>query len=413
MSKRFFRWLIISPDIFVDFLDGERLLMYNTSKGDFMCSSDKRLYDIVSRLYLPQNLGVIPYGPFFDSVVDEAVRKGLLSVSMTKNTTKPISILPILSLQKDLERDFDDKYARLGNKLYYLSGLYVSLDCCVIEDESLAHYRNMASMQYPCAHYDVEYARLELVMLEKLLAQLKSSSVSVVDFVCSHRYFLENKMQEFIKLLARYPFKYRIRIYAEDYALMRKQDVLALSSICQFFVYMDCFTAPQLVKEVTGAIANRRIFKLVYQLSDLEQDGEVCCLPVWTDENEQMFRKIVWTSETDLKSSPRSMSYLFRNQKLNSSFFGILDVSYAGDICPHGSFHRLGNFAFGFTLVDAVSSEFRENHSWRITRKDLPNCRSCHLRYVCPPVSISELMRPDIKMCNHKCIEYEVQKRKE
>ncbi len=409
MSERFFIWLVISPEIFVDFLDGERLLMYNTSNGDFMCSCDERLYDVVCRLYSPENLGVIPYESVFDSVVDEVVRKGILSVRKTKNATKPISFLPILSLQKDLERDADDKYARLGNKLYYLSGLYVSLDCRVIEDESLAHYRNMASMQYPCVHYAIEYARLELVVLEDLLMQLKASNVPIVDFVCSHRYFLENKVQAFMNLLARYPFKYRIRIYAEDYALMSKQEVHALSSICQFFVYVDCFTAPQLVKGIKDSIANMCIFKLVYQQSDLAQNGEVCCLPVWTDKNEQMFRKIVWTSESELRNHPRSMSYLFRNQKLNSSFFGILDVSCVGDICPHGSRHKLGNFASGFTLIDAVSTEFRENHSWRITRKDLPKCRSCLLRYVCPPVSICEMLRPDIKMCNNKCIDYEVQ----
>ena len=146
MREQFFVWLIISPEIFVDFLEEKRLLMYNVSNGKFLYSNDKGLYDIVVKMYLPKNLGVIPYEPSLEHTADEAIRKGFFSVRTVSNAIKPISLLPMLSLQKDLERNKDDKYARLGNKLYYLSGLYVSLDCCVTENEMLARCRNMASI---------------------------------------------------------------------------------------------------------------------------------------------------------------------------------------------------------------------------------------------------------------------------
>ena len=58
MSELFFVWLIISPEIFVDFLGEKRLLMYNVSNGKFLYSNDKGLYDIVVKMYLPKNLGV-------------------------------------------------------------------------------------------------------------------------------------------------------------------------------------------------------------------------------------------------------------------------------------------------------------------------------------------------------------------
>ena len=55
MNKQSFMWLTISSKIFVDFLGDAKLLLYDTSNGNFMYSCDKKLYDIVSRLYLPGN----------------------------------------------------------------------------------------------------------------------------------------------------------------------------------------------------------------------------------------------------------------------------------------------------------------------------------------------------------------------
>lgn len=405
MNKQSFMWLTISSKIFVDFLGDAKLLLYDTSTGNFMYSCDKKLYDIVSRLYLPGNLGVIPYETSFAQIIKEAISKRFLSVCERQNATKPINLLPILSLQKDLKHDLPgqitgDKYALLGNKLYYLSGIYVSLDCGVTEDEKLACYRNMASRQYPCIRYSKEYSCLSEFMLSSLLEQIKSSSVAVVDFVCSYRFYKEYSVQSLVTLLEGYPYKYRMHIYAEDYVSLCEQDRLTLSEVCQLFVYMDAFT-PQTIKEfMNNQTITCRRYHLLYSSSEQELSGHFECLPVWTNENEMMFKENVWTSLEDLQQDSRNMSYLFRNQKLNSNFFGILDVSYLGEIYPHGSFHRLGNIANKYAIVEAISSELRENHSWRRTRNHLSHCQSCPFRYVCPPVAISELMRPDIKMCN-------------
>ena len=400
MSEQFFVWLIISPEIFVDFLEGKRLLMYNTSNGKFLYSKDKNLYDIVAKMYLPKNLGVISYEPSLEYIVDEAIRRGFFSVRTMSSAIKPISLLPILSLQKDLDRGMDDKYARLGNKLYYLSGLYVSLDCSVTKNETLARCRNMASRQYPCVYYEEKYIRLDSNMLKELLSQASSSSVAVIDFICSYRYFLDGCAQDFVNLLRDYSFKYRIHIYIEDYILLGKQNVQTLSRYCLFIIYEDSFSPTCVMDAKNNIGVEKRFVKLIYDSSYIENDEQTKCLPVWTDDNEQMFRERVWTSEENLEKNPVRMSYLFRNKKLNANFFGILDVSCKGEVYPHGSSSKLGNVNSGYTLLDAISAEFIENHSWRMTRKDFPNCHPCPFRYVCPPISACELMRPNIRMCN-------------
>ncbi len=405
MNEKNLLWLTISSKIFVDFLDDTKLLLYDTSNGNFMYSNDKKLYDIISRLYLPSNLGAILYEDAFTHTIEEAVHKSFLSIYESPNTIKPIRLLPILSLQKDLERNLPeqnigDKYELLGNKLYYLSGIYVSLDCGVVENEEMARHRNFASLQYPCVRYEKAYAYLSEIMLVSLLRQIRSSSVGVVDFICTHRYFHKCDVQTFVELLENYSFKYRIHIYAEDYMKLSEQDRIALSKVGHFFVYMDSFTPQDMLEFECSLPKQCRVFHLLYRSSKLEANSWQEYLPVWTNENEEMFRENVWISLKNLQWEPRKMSYLFRNQKLNSNFFGILDISCSGNIYPHGSSHRIGTISKKYSIVEALSLEFRENHSWRVTRKDFSHCKHCPFRNICPPIAISELMRPDIKMCN-------------
>lgn len=410
MSGISFTWLTISSKVFVDFLDAGRLLLYNTDNGDMFCSADKDLYEVVSRIYAPDNLGVIPYNSSKSQVIVETVRKGFLVVSKTTNPTKPIKLLPVLCLQKDLERSASGQYpgegdVLLGNKLYYLSGLYVSLDNCVATNEAMARYRNMLCRQYPCVHYDKRYEYLDINDLKLLLCQTSRSSVAVVDMVCSHKYFVQTGVQTFVRLLADYSFKYRIHIYAEDYVNVNEADLRVLSKFCQFHVYMDKFTPFELIKRIESLNEEDTICRFFCDFSDPDFDIPAICLPVWTNENELLFEEKVCTTLYDLRQEPRKMSYLFRNQKLNSNFFGVLDVSCKGNISPHGTSFVLGNIYQKFSLLDAVVAEFKENHSWRTCRKDLPYCHSCPLRFVCPPVSVFELLNPNKKICNIKIVD--------
>lgn len=407
MSGISFIWLTISSKVFVDFLDAGRLLLYNTDNGDMFCSTDKRLHEVVSRIYSPENLGVIPYESSMSQVVGESVRKGFLVVLKKTTSVKPINLLPILSLQKDLEcsasnQNSDGKYSLLGNKLYYLSGLYISLDNCTVTDDAMACFRNKACLQYPCACYGKRYEYLSLETLQRLLSQASRSSDAVVDLVCSHKYFAANGLQTFVNLLIDYSFKYRIHIYAEDYVKVCGHDLQALSECCQFHVYVDRFTPLKFIKCVVSQKQKNVICRLLYDFSDMDLNIPAVCLPVWTGDNERLFKEKVWISLDGLRKEPRNMSYLFRNQKMNSNFFGILDVSCAGDVSPHGTSFVLGNIYRKFSLLDAVAAEFKENHSWRICRTDLSNCQPCPLRFVCPPVSVFELQNSGNRMCNIK-----------
>lgn len=123
-------------------------------------------------------------------------------------------------------------------------------------------------------------------------------------------------------------------------------------------------------------------------------------LPVWTGNNQEMFSKYVYTELSDLEESKINFNTLFRNQKLNSNFFGLIDIAPDGNVYAHGSKQSIGNVNDKeFSLVDVVINEFKENRTWRLTR-DCTKCKLCPFRFVCPPVSIFEIQSNQIKMCH-------------
>ena len=95
-----------------------------------------------------------------------------------------------------------------------------------------------------------------------------------------------------------------------------------------------------------------------------------------------------------------NLNALFRNKKLNSNFYGLIDIAPDGNVYAHGSKKSIANVNDkGFSLVDVVIDEFKENRTWRLTR-DCTKCKLCPYRFVCPPVSIFEIQSNQIKMCH-------------
>lgn len=407
MSEKKHIWLTLGQDVFVDILHGVGVMLYNTCRGNYFFSEEKEILDIVEKLYLPENLGVIPYKKSYDGVTDKAINDGFLSICIRNNSIKPIKLLPQLSLQKDLERNVEEKnideaLSRLGNKLYYLSGLYVSLDCGISQDDVCAKYRNVAAMQYPCVRYEQKYIKIVPKYLEDIFNKVKKSSIAVVDLVCSHQYFLGNELNALLDVLSKYNFQYRIHIYVEEYALMSRMLVCKLSKYCQFIIYRDKFTPKKLVEKVSCCESVSSLRKLCYDDFSIAEVGGAIIMPVVMDNMNQTVWEGMTITNSDLCNPPRSMHYLFKNQKLNSNFFGILCVSNHGDVYTPASMYKLGNIYKDYSFVRMITTEFKENHSWRITRDKIPRCNGCPFRYVCPPVFSWELQYPELNICNVK-----------
>ncbi len=118
---------------------------------------------------------------------------------------------------------------------------------------------------------------------------------------------------------------------------------------------------------------------------------------MWIGDNSDWFNHNVMMTLQDIDTTKLSYDDLFRNEKLNSSCFGILEILSDGHIYALNAKKQLGTTST--YLSEIVEKELRENTSWRITRKVYDGCRNCRYRILCPPVSSYEMLYKTTPKC--------------
>lgn len=399
------KWLTMSPNVFVDIIDDSLMLLYNTHGGIIKISRDEKLINLIKMLYTPINLGVVKYEILdkYNSLdTDWALKNGIISIE--ESDVKPIICLPILNLQKDISK-FDDngiesRLQLIGSKLKYISGAFIRLSNMRNKDNSLLRrLRSIAATQHPCPSYEDSAASLTLDQLRVIIDNLKFTSIATIDIIFSSTSLEHYSYKELIGLLSKYNFAYRVHLYSEDYeTIVTSINKIDIKLNLSFIVYQDRFSINDKSYTLNNAYHCNQKY-LAYDEQDINSNIGVI-LPVWTDNNQEMFSKYVYTELSDIMESKVNFNTLFRNKKINSNFFGLIDVTPDGSVYAHGSKQSVGNVNDkGFSLVNVVIDEFKENRTWRLTR-DCTKCKLCPYRFACPPVSIFEIQSNQIKMCH-------------
>ena len=139
-------WFALKSHIYVDFKE-ENMLLYDTWHGNRIESTVDNAVTLIRQMYEPVNLGVVPVdenmfsepqiGEFVEAVIHQNM--GDL-IDVEKCPVKPVRLVPILNLQKDIEKYKGDEnkmafYEKdLGKYLLELN-LYVNSAC----DEACRH----------------------------------------------------------------------------------------------------------------------------------------------------------------------------------------------------------------------------------------------------------------------------------
>ncbi len=399
------KWLMMLPNVFVDIIDDSLMLLYNTHGGIIKISRDEKLINLIKMLYAHINLGVVKYeilDKYNSHDIDWALKNGV--ISFEESDVKPIIYLPILNLQKDINKFNDNgiesRLQLIGSKLKYISGAFIRLSNMRDKDTSLLRrLRSIAATQHPCPSYEDSTALLTLDQLRIIIDNLKLTSVATIDIIFSGNYLERYSCEELVGLLSKYNFAYRVHLYSEDYeTIVTSINKIDIKLNLSFIVYQDRFSINDKSYIFNSAYHCEQKY-LVYNEQDI-MSNKGDSLPVWTGNNQEMFSKYVYTELSDLEESKINFNTLFRNQKLNSNFFGLIDIAPDGNVYAHGSKQSIGNVNDKeFSLVDVVINEFKENRTWRLTR-DCTKCKLCPFRFVCPPVSIFEIQSNQIKMCH-------------
>lgn len=398
------KWLILPPHTFVDHINASKLFLYNTETSSNHLITDDETISLIIELQQSYNLGSKIYSEegSCNVYLKELISRDLLQLVEAKE--KPIVFLPILNLQRDLEKgELSYRLSIMGSKTKFISGLFLYIDKPFIPDLA-----NIDNIRINAIRQSLLYGLTddcELIMgIEKVKMIFKSlaiTSISIVDIISSISILTDANLSQLVRLASNYGYKIRIHTFIDNNNTDRVLKIMAQHKSIELSLYFDRYSEfdyQQFSSKSSKITTQASLIKYVYSALDFVDSDNIDMLPVYRADEVQMFRDNVFLTKQDILSNCTSMKEIMRNQKLNATCFGILDILSNGNVYPHGGRVPVSNISNKNYLLESVTSELVNNQSWRVTR-DKNNCSNCQYRFICPPVSLLELQIEDIKAC--------------
>lgn len=401
-------WFYLESYIYVKFLDFE-IFLYNTKTGTSIQSSNIEGIKIVKRIYEDESLGCIDLTEedflrpdvheFVKQIVD--LQMGNL-VDIQEESEKPIVLLPIVSLNRDIEKlqKRDEMDSELVHNLapYLLSATIKLNDICFQK----CNYCHCFYKQFQCCSSKGDGTMNEKILLT-ILTQLNYFPTQVINFIGGNIYYYDG-MSIIRKFVWSSPKKIHFYIHYLNYVKDNYVDSMNLHLL---------ITPPIDLDKIKEVIAQTNSLSVTYHLifeDEFQYRSMTNCLklfgidnykvhPFFTGNNHSFFENNVYMTNEDILCKTISMREIYRNQKLNATFFGNLYFFPDGTIKAHPDREVVGNINNG-KIIDAIYSEMTMNTAWREIRNGTP-CLACPYQFLCPPISSYEHVIGKNDLCDN------------
>lgn len=311
-------------------------------------------------------------------------------IPIDREQGKPINFLPILNLQKDVDKamSIGELSLVVDDLLSYLSRLTL----CLGGGRLCPSYLSRVWREQE-AHW------ISPSLLYSLLEQARHSRLKQVGLYADSL-FLHPQIKEILGLLESYEYDYQLWMSAKHYLQHQEQIKMCLRSkkcICHLSLLASATELEDLARmsEVDAQLSSWHfLIEDEAQYARVEQFTERWgivqseLVPIYTGDNLPFFEEYIYLSEDDIFSEPIEMRRIFCNQKLNSNDFGALTVLPTGECRVSMNTPALGNLLQS-SLLEILYKELTTNTAWRKTRNS-GKCQKCFFQYLCPPPSSYE-----------------------
>lgn len=383
---------------------GSKFLLYNTKNRDYIEGDSLECCKLIESVYIPENLGVIDICERqlenkeiidFIKIIKE---KGFGKSDETGSDTLPVvNLLPVLNLQTDIERLKKNNESLTDNVQNYLNELniYVNEDCSLCCSNCKLHYKQVKS----CYRSD-DNRFLALDGIKKILDEASNSLLKKVNLLGGNIYLYPH-MKELMALLNGYQFEFHFWVHYKnliEYSLLNSnihKDILVIFPIDEVIVL-----------ELLDRHRQSKFHFIVENESQVDKIEQVLqgnfdnytIMPIFDGRNLQFFKENIFLEKQDIFNTTISQREIFRNQKLNSNFFGKLYVLPDGSVKANMNSTILGNINTN-SLLEIIYLELHKNTAWRKVRDEEP-CNACLYQFLCPAPSNYEMVISEPNLCN-------------
>lgn len=386
-------WFYVYPHVYFYYMQ-EKMLLYNTHNGLYIESNDKECIQLIKEIYDPQNLGAILVSKVHLScskIIDEIILKSMgRLVELQKQVEKPVNLLPILNVQRDVEKlILQNSNLLRHNIISYLSELdiFINQKCT----QSCSHCKKYFR-QYKSCKKQYSNVELSIDIIKNILSQIKLSSVSKINILGGNifKYTQWSNLLEVISHHRNFHFHFWINY-------LNLIDNQVFSPLNMFFMEI-LVTFPIQIMALERLLKScNRNFMFHFFIENEEQYGESIRIidnlaienynfvPIYTGKNKSFFSKSIFLEKNDIFSSTISMREIFRNKKLNANDFGTFIIFPDGSVKANINTKILGNIN-EISILELIYRELLENTAWRVVRNNMM-CNNCLYQFLCPPPS--------------------------
>lgn len=401
-------WMFIEPTTYCC-NNGGSWFLYNTMNGAHYSSKEKEVIEVLVEIYNRKNLGAalirgkaIQENSALFRFVDEIQKKqlgGISSVADTKN--KPIRLLPLLNLQKDIDKLKLNEINSIGKDVAkYLLELNLYLNNSCKQECSLC---KVYDKQHTCCFansYNNDYFTPQ--QLNRIVSQIAPTNISTLN-VLGGDILLHPEIEQIATILQKVKSICQIWMNYKN---------VSNTPLFEGFAHTITITFPVDVGHLHDVIKNlksldtRYIFFITSEdeyekaISIVEVYPEIryTIMPIFDGNNLIFFQQNIFVNEDDILENIVSLRKIFAHQKMNTNFFGSLTLLPNGDAKANMNCNVIGNINEK-TLLELVHAELLGNTSWRQIRNSEP-CTQCNLQHLCPSPSNLEIAMERPNLCN-------------
>lgn len=402
-------WLIMDSYAFI--WNNERaMVVYNSLSGvGFECSLSESevLKNIVEGLKDEKNLYCVELSS--ENLQDDGVKRflGLLRcyfcgdiVKRNPNGIKPVSILPQVSINEEVGRDFGEvvDFESFGHHVVKnLLELTIYLNGDPLSEEG-SFCRQFI---WSCPGGPV----LDSDKLAKIAKQIESTRV--VDFnIVTSDLFAYPYLKELFLLLETSSLNTTFYLPYKSLAGRKLDKELSSKEHIQLCILVD---SPEEIDNIDMSVFSEYNVQFFFKIVSVDEymaaadriaryNLKAKILPYYNGDNYSFFEEQIFLDKEDILNTQWTKQQIFAHQVINTKDFGKFTVLPTGKIYGNINFEAVGTVEDD--MKELVYKEMKNGSSWRRVRSLQKKCGACLYRYLCPSPSNYELCIGKDNLCH-------------